>query len=151
MHDADNEIFLRYTEDIGLKTNKGGLKHKKVDVKSVDMYASDRPDRCPLRVIMKYMSLLPKARTYTAFYLQPHKNYFGNSWYLNRPAGLNKLCNVVGSMCKNAGIPGYYTNHSLWSTTAIKLYEMELDEQLIIEITGHRSLAIRSYKHTSER
>ena len=27
--DSDGEIFLRYTEDIGLKTNKGGLKHWK--------------------------------------------------------------------------------------------------------------------------
>ena len=40
--DSDNEYFLRYTEDIGLKINKGGLRHKKVDVKSVDLYAMDR-------------------------------------------------------------------------------------------------------------
>ena len=30
IHDTDNEVYLQYTEDIGLKTNKGGIKHKKV-------------------------------------------------------------------------------------------------------------------------
>ena len=48
MRDTDGEYYLRYTEDIGLKTNKGGLKHKKVSVKTVDLYAMDRLDRCPL-------------------------------------------------------------------------------------------------------
>ena len=58
MRDCDNEIFLRYTEDIGLNTKKGGLKHKKVNVKTVDMFASNRPEHCPLRIIVKYLSLL---------------------------------------------------------------------------------------------
>ena len=31
--DEDGVTFLHYTEDIGLKTNKGGLKHRKVDPK----------------------------------------------------------------------------------------------------------------------
>ena len=60
LRDSDNEFYLRYTEDLGLKTNKGGLKHKRVSVKSVDMYATDRPECCPLHVIVKYLSLLPK-------------------------------------------------------------------------------------------
>ena len=49
-------------------------------------------------------------------------------------------------MCKNAGLPRHYTDHSLWSTAATKMYQHDLDEQLIMEITGHRSLAVRSYK-----
>ena len=149
--DLDNEYFLCYTENIGLKTYKGGLNHKKVDRKSVDMYAMDRPERCPLCIILHYMSLLSKSRTCTAFYLQPCKKFFGKSWYLNWPAGVNKLRSMVSDMCKNAGLPGYYTNHRLRSTVATKMYQQNLDEQLIMEVTGHRSLAVRSYKHTSER
>ena len=91
LHNDDNEYFLRYTEDIGLKTNKGGLTHKKFLAKSVDLYATDRPESCPLHIILHYISLLPKARTCTAFYLQPCKKYFGKSWFLNRPAGINHL------------------------------------------------------------
>ena len=151
MRDPDGEIYLRYTEDIGLKTNKGGLKHRRVEPKCVDLYAASNIERCPLRAILKYMSLLPKARTCTAFYLQPRKKFFGKSWYVNRPAGINRLRNVVKEMCHEAGLPGFYTNHSLRSTAATKMYQNNIDEQLIQEITGHRSLAVRSYKRTSDK
>ena len=129
IHHSDREIYLRYTEDIALKTNKGGIKHKKIVAKQVDMYAIDQPERCPLHVILWYLSLLPKGCTYSAFYLQPHKKFFGKAWYL----------------------PGHYTNHCLRSGAAMKMYQHDLDEQLIMEVIGHRSLAVRSYKRTSER
>ena len=103
---------------------------------------TDRPERCPLHVILWYLSLLLKTRTCQAFYLQPHKKFFGKAWFLNRPAGINKLWNVVGEMYKEAGLPGHYTNHSLHSTAAMKMYQNDLDEQLIMEITGHHSLAV---------
>ena len=136
MRDPDGEVFLRYMEDIGLKTNKGGLKHRRVDVKTVDLYASQNPERCPpercpLCAIIKYLSLLPKNRTCSAFYLQPRKKYFGKAWYLNRPAGVNKLRNSVRDMCHQAGLPGHYTNHSLCSTAATKLYPNGLVNSLL--------------------
>ena len=146
--DEDGEIFLRYSEDVGLKTNKGSLKHRKLEPKTVDMYASEYPECCPMRIILKYLSLLPKTCTCNAFYLQPRKKYFAKSWFVNKPAGVNKLRNVVRDICHAARLPGYYTNHSLRSTTATKLYHNNIDEQLIMEITGHRSLAVQSYKRT---
>ena len=150
-HDEDHEIYLQYKEDIGTKTNKGGLKHKNIDAKTVVMYASDRPERCPLCMILKYMSLLPKTCTCQAFYLQPWKKFFEKSWYLNRPAGVNKLRNVVAHICHEAGLPGYYTNHSLCSTAATKMHQKDLDEQLIMEVMGHWSTAVHGYKRTSQR
>ena len=59
MRDPDGEVFLCYTEDIGLKTNKGGIKHRKIDVKTMDLYATGHEERCPLRAIIKYLSLMP--------------------------------------------------------------------------------------------
>ena len=151
MKDADGEVFLKCTKDFGLKTNKGGLKHRKLQVKSIDMYADPSPDYCPPWNIVRYLELLPKIRTCPAFYLQPRKKYFGKFWFVNRPAGINRLRNVIGDMCCEAKLPWFYTNHSLRSTAATKLYQNNIDEQLIQEITGHRSLAIRSYKHTSDK
>lgn len=47
-------------------------------------------------------------------------------------------------------IPGYRTNHSLRATTATRLYQAGVDEQLVMEQTGHQSLeGVRSYKRTS--
>ena len=116
----------------------------------MDLYAGPNPDRCPVCAIIKYMSLVPKTRTCSAFYLQPHRRYFGKAWYINRPAGVNCLRNAVHDMCHNTGLTGHYTNHSLCSTAATKLYQNNIDEQLIREITGHRSLTV-SYKRTTDK
>ncbi|XP_077862683.1 uncharacterized protein LOC144344678 [Saccoglossus kowalevskii] len=48
-----------------------------------------------------------------------------------------------------AGIKGYHTGHSGKVTQATTLFRQNFDEQLIAERTGHSSLAIRSYKRTS--
>ena len=138
MSNPDGEIFLQYTEDIGLKTNKGGLKHRCIETKSVDLYATGNPERFPLHAIIKYMSLLPKNRTTSAFYLQPRKKFFAKSWYVNRPVEINRLRTAVGDLCKADGFPGHYTNHSLCATATTKLYQNDIDEQIIMEIMGHR-------------
>ena len=59
----DNGVrFIRYKGDIGYKTNKGGLKHRKVDPKVVDIYPVQNSVRCPVGIIDKYLSLLPQGR-----------------------------------------------------------------------------------------
>ena len=78
MFDDSGVTYLQYREDVGLKTNKGGLKHKKLDPKVVDVYPIPNSYRCPLRVIGMYLSLLPEVRTTKAFYLQPLREYTPN-------------------------------------------------------------------------
>ncbi len=48
-------------------------------------------------------------------------------------------------------MPGHHSNHSLRATSASRLYEAGVDEQLIQERTGHRSNAVRGYKRTSSK
>ena len=53
-------------------------------------------------------------------------------------------------MCNAAGISGFKTNHSLRVTAATRLYQSGVDEQLVMERMGHRSIdGIRSYKRTA--
>ena len=61
---------------------------------------------------------------------------------MDSPIGVNKLRNFVKDVTKEAGIDGYFSNHSLHSTAATRLYQGGVEEQLITEITGHRSLAV---------
>ena len=150
LYDSEGKMFMRYVEDIGMKTNKGGLKHRKVQPKSVDVYQASNPERCPVRIIWKYLSLLPTDRTCKAFYLQARRKFRPGMWFLNKPVGANTLREVVKDLCEKAGLPGFYTNHSLRATSATRMYRSDIEEQLIQEITGHRSLAVRSYKRTSE-
>ena len=69
-------------------------------------------------------------------------------WFA-RVTGRQMLGQMVSTMCKEAEIPGFRTNHSLQSSTATRLYEAGVDEQTITEITGHRSNAVRGYKRTN--
>ena len=56
----------------------------------------------------------------------------------------------MSEMCKECGIGGFKTSHSLRATAATRLYSAGIDEQLVMERTGHHSLeGIRSYKRTS--
>ena len=72
-------------------------------------------------------------------------------WFSTRPLGHNPLGNTVARMCKAAGIKGFKTNHSLRATATSRLYRSGVDEQLVMERTGHRSIeGVRSYKRTSE-
>ena len=75
-------------------------KHRKIEAKTVDLYGSANTERCPLQAIICYLSLLPKKRLCMAFYLQPRKKFFGKAWYVNHPAGINRLCTAVGLMCQ---------------------------------------------------
>lgn len=62
-----------------------------------------------------------------------------------------KLSSTVSCLCKMAGIEGYFTNHSLRATATSRLYHAGVDEQLVMERTGHRSIeGVRSYKRTSD-
>ena len=148
MHDDDGEIFIRYTEEIGLKTNEGGIKHRNISPKEVDLYPIDDEEKCPVCTIIKYLLKLPSNIKCQSFYLQPRKKFLDLSWYQDRPVGVHKLWNCVKEMCKTAKLPGFYSNHSLHSTSATRMYKNNIDEQLIMEITGHRSNAVRSYKKT---
>ena len=101
---------------------------------------------------MLYYSKCPPDRPNGAFYLKPAMNCLSRPhWYTNSPIGHTTLANTVARMCKSAGIAGYKTNHSLRATAAICLkFQAGVDEQLIMEKTGHYSLeGVRSYKRTS--
>ena len=121
-YDEKCQLYFKYKEDLGLKTNKGGIKQRKVEPKDVFVYQLSSTDRCPARILNLYLSKLPKKRTCEALYLQPCKKFSPKRWYFNNPVGANTLRNTIKELCKNAGLPGYYTSHSLMASCATRLY-----------------------------
>ena len=105
---------------------------------------------CPVAIISFYLSLLPANCNCSSFYLQTKKNIIPDCWFLDRPVSVNKLRDTVKELCKTAKLPGFYSNHSLRSTAATKMYHSDIYEQVIQELTGHRSIPVRSYKKTSQ-
>ena len=78
------------------------------------------------------------------------KKIHGTSiWYKTIPIGINSLRSTVSKLCQNGGIDGYKTNHSLRVTAATRLFHEGIDEQLIKERTGQKSIdGVRTYKRT---
>lgn len=84
------------------------------------------------------------------FYLRPLAHATGNVWFTPYPLGDHAIGKSIKTMATNAKIEGYFTAHSLRATLATRLYHRSCDEQLISEITGHRSNSIREYKRTCD-
>jgi len=143
--------FLRYTEDVS-KNRPGGLKGRNIKPKVVVQHANlEDSKRCFVRLFKLYMSLCPDNAPDHALYLRPANHPTANCWYSKQPLGHTTLSKTVARLCTSAGIQGHKTNHSLRATTTSRLYHSGVDEQLVMERTGHRSLeGVRSYKRTSE-
>ena len=70
-------------------------------------------------------------------------------WYDCVPLGKEKLQKFVEVMCKEAGINGKKTNHSLRATGATAIFNASVPEKMIRDVTGHRSKALMLYEHPS--
>ena len=127
---AGKRSCLLYTEDVS-KNNPGGLKGMSNEPKTVTHYENlDNPHRCFVHLFKLYDSKCPPDRPKDTFYLRPLKKPTGTCWY---SIGHCTLAGTVARLCKAAGIKEYKTNHSLRATTATRLYQAGVDEQLIME------------------
>ena len=147
--DSRDKECLIYTEDALQKTNQGGLKCKP-RTKVVYVYPSTNVQRCPVRLFKKYIGLLPQAKSCKKLYLHAKKKVCPNVWFCDQPFGANKIASTVKDLCKRAGIEGKFTNHSLRATSASRMFHSGIPEQVIKEVTGHRSDCVRIYKRTCD-
>ena len=131
------------------KTNQGGLLCKGSS-KTVKVFAASNAQRCPVRLFVKYIGLLPQTKSCGKLYLRPRSKPTPAVWFCDQPYGKNKIGNTVKKLCEIAKIEGRFMNHSLRATSALRMYHKEIPEQVIKEITGHRSDCVRVYKKTSD-
>ncbi|CAB4009430.1 zinc finger MYM-type 2-like, partial [Paramuricea clavata] len=84
------------------------------------------------------------------FYLRALPKPKGEIWYYRKAIGWETLSNVVKKIMEKAGFEGHYTSHSLRRSSATRLYDAGILEQVIQEMTGHRSSdSVKAYKCTS--
>ena len=109
------------------------------------------PQKCFVHLYKKYLALSPADAPADAYSLQPARSRTSACWFSRNPLGHNAIGGTVARICRLAGIPGYKTNRSLRATSASRLYQSGVDEQLVMERTCRRSLTgVRSYKQTSD-
>ena len=72
-------------------------------------------------------------------------------WYSTHAVGINIIRKVVSLMLPDAGLNGFFTNHSLRRTCATRLFQAGQSSKLVKEITGHISDAVNKYQETSDQ
>ena len=147
--DSNGKRRLAYKEDPLQKTNQGGLTSKGTR-KEVFVYEASDIRRCPVRLFRKYIGLLPEPKSCRKLYMRPKVKFTPSVWFNDQPYGNNKVFTTVKEICAKGGFEGKFTNHSLRASSASRLYQNDVPEQMIKEITGHRSDCVRTYKRTSD-
>ena len=116
--------------------------------KDLKIYAKvELKERCAVSIFEFYLSLIPPEGP---FYRRPLS--CSPPKYSIQVIGVNKLNVIVKFFSEKAGFKGYFTNHSGVVTCATELYKQNIDEQLIMQQTGHRSVdGVRKYKRSSDQ
>ena len=141
---------LVYREDTVTKTHDGGLYDMHNERKVVWIYPNLKNiNRCPVRLVGKYLSLCPPYFKKDNFYLKARQKPSPTKWYSEQVVGQNTLGKVVKLMMKEAEISGYFTNHSARRTGSTRLFRAGIDRKLVKETTGHKSDAVDKYQITS--
>ena len=138
--------FLRF-KGRNCKNVQGGLKQRKIQFKDLKIYARpDLGDRCAVALFVAYFGFVPDTGP---LYRKP----IGSNppKYSKQVIGRNKLSGLVKEMCAKAGLSGNFANHSGKVTCATQLFAENIDEQLMMRQTGHRSTAVRSYKRPTAK
>ncbi len=63
---------------------------------------------------------------------------------------MNSLHETVKCLANEAGLQGKFTNHSLRVTGVTRLFDSNIPEKVIKEVSGHRSNAVQLYECTGE-
>ena len=119
--DSRDVEHLVYKEDPLQKTNQGGLLNKNHN-KEVFVYGSSNINRCPVRLFQKYCGLMPESIRCRKLYLRPRKNFNAKVWYCDQPYGVNRIKTTVKTICEEAGIEVHFTNHSLRTSCASRMF-----------------------------
>ncbi len=101
------------------------------------------PDQDLVHLYQRYVSLLPaNGKCHALYKYSLSKNRISpRQWYSDKPLGVNALKKIVKNLTESAGLKGHFTNHSLQATTATRLFQSG--------VTGHKSDAVRMYKHSN--
>jgi len=131
-------------EDIS-KNRPGDLKGRKQ--KLIQHENGDNPQHCFVWLYKPYNRLCPIDWTEDALYLQPLTNPSPMWWYSSRHYGHNWLPSTVARLCKEAGGPGYKSNHSLRVTNATWLN----DSHINLPWKGLATWVLKECEHTSKQ
>ncbi|CAG8566987.1 5021_t:CDS:2 [Cetraspora pellucida] len=147
-----NEFLDSKTLQGLFKNNQQGIQGGNAHCIQLPPDSSDIPG--PVSDVTKYISKHPLDVS-DNFYLQPNPNWHDtNIWYLKAHCGLNRVGNFMRNIGQKVKIKlpdSILTNHSGRKTAAQILQDVDIPEDAIMNITGHKSSqGLHAYKTVNE-
>ena len=138
----NSSVFYEYTELIS-KNSQHRFKDINSKNKTCRGYALPGNDRCIVKLLDTYLSLLPCDAPY--FYMRvldefptdPNKKAA-----TRQRVGINLLKRMLPDLSEQSGIGVRYTNHSLRATAITRMFTCEISEKLL---QTHRVIGVRKH------
>ncbi|XP_071123986.1 uncharacterized protein KIAA1958-like [Mytilus edulis] len=138
---------IQFTET-NSKTFKGGLKQKNVENKNIKHYANASSDKDLYKLYELYIGHSKSPEGNSKFYKRPLRDSLRFS---KQNLGINKLENLMKTICNKAGLSGNFTNHTGKCTCATTMFQSGIVGQTVMSRTGHCSVqGVRKYKRPSD-
>ena len=100
-------------------------------------------------VVLYYSCYNPEDVSVAALFLRARQKWkYGDElWFERSPIGHNVLQSPFKEMCRQAGLVGNFTNHSIRATAITRMYDSGLAENMIMKRSVHQSSeGIRAYQ-----
>ena len=97
------------------------------------------------------MNVYPKIGKNPDFYLQSLNEPYPSQWHSSQVVGQNTISEVVKTLMQDAGIKGFFTNHSARRTWGMRLFRASVQRKLVKEYTRHSSNAIDQFQIMSHQ
>ena len=135
----NKHIYYEYKEFITKITNTDS-KMSISKTKLQSGFSLPGNNRCIVKLLDKYLSLLPPENTPVHESKEKFTVDVSVSSFTNQRVGINSILNILSELSKKSGISVRYTNHSLQATAITRMFNAVVEEKIIAEKSGHRSL-----------
>ncbi|CAG2237633.1 unnamed protein product [Mytilus edulis] len=145
-----NTVFLNNSMYFGMRsrTEHEHLRWGDVELKTT----SSGNQRCPIQMYLLYAQKRPvnMKEDEAKFYVGINNKASSGEWFKNMAMGKNTIGKIVKTMAEEGGIEGRKVNHSARKTGITTLIHNGVQDTLVQQHSGHKSLAsINNYSKAS--
>ena len=134
------KMFTMNAKNLSLKITNTDSKMSISKTKLQSGFSLPGNNRCIVKLLDKYLSLLPPENTPVHESKEKFTVDVSVSSFTNQRVGINSILNILSELSKKSGISVRYTNHSLQATAITRMFNAVVEEKIIAEKSGHRSL-----------
>ncbi|XP_077987470.1 uncharacterized protein KIAA1958-like [Glandiceps talaboti] len=144
---VDGTEYLEFNEKENKTRSSGKVSEQPRAYPPKAFAVSTDLNRCPVYAYKRYKFHRPSTHlaSDSAFYLAINYKPDTIIWYKRQPMGVNKLDSLLSTMCKQAGIEGRKTNHSVRRSMIRRLHDSGIPPTKLMQLSGHRN--VQSINH----